>query len=53
VNHGTLRTFEVKVMPTQVKKDRSRPNKKKDIKQTTTPSAEVIDWFLAIDMVHV
>jgi hypothetical protein len=45
--------LRLKPMPNQVKKDRSRLDKKKDIKQSTTPNAEVIDWFLAIDMMHV
>jgi len=37
-------------MPNQVKKDRSRPNKKREMEQATRPNADLIDWFLAIDV---
>jgi hypothetical protein len=40
-------------MLSQVKEDGSRSNKKKGREQAMGPSAEVIDWFLAIDLMHV
>jgi len=40
-------------MLNQVKEERARSNKKKDKEQATGPSPEVIDWFLAIDLMHV
>jgi hypothetical protein len=40
-------------MLNQVNEEDVRSNKKKDKEQATTPDAEVIDWFLAIDLMHV
>jgi len=40
-------------MINQVKKDHVRSNKKEDEEQASRPNAEVIDWFLAIDLMHV
>jgi len=40
-------------MINQVNIEGARSNKKKDKEQTTGPNAEVIDWFLAIDLMHV
>ena len=51
VLHAFLRSMSS--MPDQIKKDRARSNKKKDEEQTPRPNAEVIDWFLAIDVIHV
>jgi hypothetical protein len=40
-------------MLNEAKEDGARSNKKKDKEQATRPNAEVIDWFLAIDLIHV
>lgn len=40
-------------MLNEVKENGARSTKKKDKEQATRPSAEVIDWFLAIDLIHV
>jgi hypothetical protein len=40
-------------MVNQVKEEGAHSNKKKDKEQATRPNAEVIDWFLAIDLMHI
>ncbi|MGA3191495.1 MAG: hypothetical protein ABSD73_03160 [Candidatus Bathyarchaeia archaeon] len=40
-------------MLNEVKEDRAHPNKRKAKEPATRPNAEVIDWFLAIDLIHV
>jgi len=40
-------------MLNQVNEDGARSNKEKDKEQATRPNAEVVDWFLAIDLMHV
>jgi len=40
-------------MLNQVKKDRAYSNKKEGEEQVSRPNAEVIDWFLAIDVMHI
>jgi hypothetical protein len=40
-------------MLNQANEENARSNKKKDKEQGTRPDAEIIDWFLAIDLMHV
>lgn len=40
-------------MLNQIKEDGARSNRKRDKEQVTRPNAEVVDWFLAIDLLHV
>jgi hypothetical protein len=36
----------------RVKRDSAHSSKERDDEPATRPSAEVIDWFLAIDVMH-
>jgi len=51
VLHAFLRLMSS--MLNQANEEDTRSNKKKDKEEATRPDAEVIDWFLAIDLMHV